>query len=345
MRASGNHRLSTSNLDSRLRGNDEVRAMTHKILITEFMDAAAVDALRAKFEVNYQPDYVHKRPQLLAAVANVPALIVRNLTQVNREVLDAAPKLKVVGRLGVGLDNIDMALCQERGITVYPASGANALSVAEYVIGASMMLLRGAFQSTRPTAAGDWQKVKLSTGFETHGKTLGIVGFGEIGRITARLARGLGMQVIAWDPYVKPDDPVWQSSGVASVSLDALCAEAHVVTLHVPLVESTRNFFDAARIAAMRKGAILINTARGGVIDEEALAQALIDGHLGGAAIDVFAREPLPAATPLARAVDAGVANLVLTPHIAGLTQEANTRVSGMITARVSEFLENLPHG
>ena len=329
----------------RLSGSDEVRAMTHKILITEFMDAPAVDALRAKFEVNYQPDYVHKRPQLLAAVAKVPALIVRNLTQVNREVLDAAPQLKVVGRLGVGLDNIDMALCQERSITVYPASGANALSVAEYVIGTTMMLLRGAYRSTKPTASGDWQKVKLSTGFETHGKTLGIVGFGEIGRITARLARGLGMQVIAWDPYVEPDDPVWQSSGVASVSLDALTAQAHVVTLHVPLTDSTRNFFDAARIAKMRKGAVLINSARGGVVDEEALAQALIDGHLGGAAIDVYAKEPLPAATPLARAVEAGVGNLVLTPHIAGLTLEANTRVSGMISARVTKFLEKLRHG
>ena len=320
-----------------------MRAMTHKILITEFMDAPAVDALRAKFEVNYQPEYVHQRPQLIAAVADVPALIVRNLTQINREVLDAAPKLKVLGRLGVGLDNIDMALCQERGITVYPASGANALSVAEYVIGTAMMLLRGAYQSTRPTAAGDWQKVKLSTGFETHGKTLGIAGFGEIGRITARLACGLGMQVIAWDPFVAADDPVWQASGVARVSLDALCAQAHVVTLHVPLTDGTRNFFDAARIASMRKGAILINTARGGVVDEEALAQALIDGHLGGAAIDVYVKEPLPAATPLARAVEAGVANLVLTPHIAGLTQEANTRVSGMISARVTEFLEKLP--
>ncbi len=329
----------------RLSVNDKARAMTHKILITEFMDTPAVDALRAKFEVNYQPEYVRKRPELLTAVAKVPALIVRNLTQVNREVLDAAPQLKVVGRLGVGLDNIDMALCQERGVTVYPASSANALSVAEYVIGTTMLLLRGAYQSTKPTVSGDWQKVKLSTGFETHGKTLGIVGFGEIGRITARLSRGLGMQVIAWDPYVKPDDPIWQTSGVARVSLDALTAQAHVVTLHVPLTDSTRNFFDAARIAKMRKGAMLINTARGGVIDEEALAQALMDGHLGGAAIDVYAKEPLPAATPLARAVEAGVANLVLTPHIAGLTLEANARVSGMISARVTEFLEKLRHG
>lgn len=318
--------------------------MRHKILITEFMDAPAVEALRAKFEVDYQPTYVHERDKLLAAVADVPALIVRNLTQVNREVLNASPRLKVVGRLGVGLDNIDMALCNERGVTVYPASGANALSVAEYAVSTAMMLLRGAYQSTHPTAHGDWQKVKLSNGFEAHGKTLGIVGFGHIGRLTAGLARALGMQLIATDPYVDAGDPAWAQLGVERVSLEALCERAQVVTLHVPLDDGTRNFFDAARIRRMRQGAILINTARGGIVDEAALADALIAGHLGGAAIDVFAKEPLQAGTPLQRAVDAGVANLVLTPHIAGLTQEANTRVSTMITQKVGAFLEQLPH-
>jgi (S)-sulfolactate dehydrogenase len=317
--------------------------MRHKILITEFMDKPAVDLLCAKFEVDYQPDYVHQRARLLAAVADVPALIVRNLTQVDRAVLAAAPRLKVVGRLGVGLDNIDMETCAARDITVYPASGANALSVAEYVIGTAMMLLRGAYQSTRPTAEGKWLKVPLSKGFETHGKTLGLVGFGGIGRLTARLARGLGMQVIACDPLVGSDDPAWQELGTESVPLDVLLARAHVVSLHVPLVDGTRNLFDAARIAQMKKGAILINTARGGILDEEALAQALIDGQLGGAAIDVYVKEPLPAGTPLMRAVEAGVSNLVMTPHIAGLSDEANTRVSGMIAGKVSQFLER--HG
>jgi (S)-sulfolactate dehydrogenase len=317
--------------------------MRHKILITEFMDQPAVDALRAKFDVDYQPEYVHRRAELLAAVADVPALIVRNLTQVDREVLEAAPKLKVVGRLGVGLDNLDMDLCKARGVTVYPAAGANALSVAEYVVGTAMMLLRGAYQSTHATAEGKWHTVLLSKGFESSGKTLGLVGFGEIGRLSARIVKSIGMQVVACDPMVKGDDPAWAELDVEQVPFDILLARADVISLHVPLVAGTRNLFDAARLAQMKKGAILINTARGGIVDEAALADALVSGHLGGAAIDVFAVEPLPAGTPLARALEAGMPNLVLTPHIAGLSAEANTRVSGMIAHKVTEFLER--HG
>lgn len=316
--------------------------MRHKILITEFMDTPAVETLRARFDVDYQPEYVHQRVMLLEAVRAVPALIVRNLTQVNREVLDAAPSLKVVGRLGVGLDNIDTALCRERGVTVYPASGANALSVAEYVIGTAMAMLRGAYQASAPTAAGKWQKVELSTGFEISGKTLGLIGFGEIGRLTARLGQALSMRVVAYDPALPVDAPVWRETGVAPASLEGLLREAHVVSLHVPLIDATRNLIDAARLSAMRRGACLVNTSRGGIVDEEALARSLIDGHLGGAAIDVFATEPLPGGTPLARAVAAGVPNLILTPHIAGLTTEANARVSGMIAERVGTFLEKL---
>jgi (S)-sulfolactate dehydrogenase len=316
--------------------------LRHRILITEFMDAPAVAALRAKFDVDYQPEFVRQRANLLAAVREVPALIVRNLTQVNREVFDAAPGLMVVGRLGVGLDNIDMALAKERGVTVYPASGANALSVAEYVIGTTFAMLRGAYMATAATAHGDWQKVKLSTGLEVHGKTLGLIGFGEIGRLTAGLGRTVGMRVIAHDPALTADAAVWREHGVQPMTLAALLSEAHVVSLHVPLIDATRNLIDTARLRAMRQGAFLINTARGGIVDEAALADALIAGHLGGAAIDVYATEPLPAGSPLARAVAAGVPNLILTPHIAGLTTEANTRVSGMIAARVTEFLERL---
>jgi (S)-sulfolactate dehydrogenase len=315
--------------------------MRARILITEFMDDFAVEALAAKFEVNYQPEYVHRRTDLLAAVTDVDALIVRNLTQVDAGVIAAAPKLRVVGRLGVGLDNLDMEGLKARGVTVYPASGANAWSVAEYVIGTTMLLLRGAYQASSPTAAGKWQKVALSRGFETRGKTLGLIGFGEIGRLAAGLARALGMQVVAHDPMVKPDDPVWQQLGAEPLALDTLLPRADVVSLHVPLNPGTRDLINAARIAQMKKGAMLINTARGGIVDEAALAEALIAGHLGGAAIDVYATEPLPAGTPLSRAVEAGVRNLVLTPHIAGLTLEANTRVAGMIAERVTTFLES----
>ena len=309
--------------------------MTHRIVISEFMDMPAVDMLRSRFDVLYAPDYVKQRPELIAAVRDADALIVRNLTQVNREVIDAAPRLRVVGRLGVGLDNIDVAACEARGIKVIPASGANSLSVAEYVVGTAMLLLRTAYQSTRATANGKWLKVELGRGRETAGKTLGLIGFGGIGQLTARLAQGLGMQVIAHDINVPADAAVWKQAGVQSRSLDALLAEADVVSLHVPLLDSTRRLFNAANIAKMKPGAVLINTSRGGIVDEAAAVAALREGRLGGAAFDVFDKEPLPD-SPLFK----DVPGLLLTPHIAGVTAESNDRVSNMIAREVTAFLQ-----
>ena len=308
--------------------------MSHTIVISEFMDSPAVDALRAKFDVLYAPGYVKQRAELLAAVKDVPALIVRNLTQVNRELLDAAPNLKVVGRLGVGLDNIDVDACEARGIKVIPATGANALSVAEYTVCTAMLLLRTAYRSTAQIAAGNWLKPELGRGREISGKTMGIIGFGCIGRLSASLARPLGMKVIGHDINISDGDPIWGQSGVSPCTLDKLLADSDVVTLHVPLIASTRNLLNAANIAKMRAGAALINTSRGGIIDEAAVVEGLKSGRLGGAAIDVFEREPL-VATPLF----ADVPNLLLTPHIAGITQESNRRVSDMIAAEITAFL------
>jgi (S)-sulfolactate dehydrogenase len=309
--------------------------MAHTIVISEFMDQPAVDLLRGKFDVVFAPDYVRQRAELLAALKDVPALIVRNLTQVNRELLDAAPRLKVVGRLGVGLDNIDLEACAARGIKVIPATGANALSVAEYTVCTAMLLLRTAYRSTAQIAGGHWLKPELGRGREVRGKTMGIIGYGCIGRLSAGLARPLGMKVIGHDINIADADPVWNQTGVAPRSLAALLTESDIVTLHVPLIASTRNLLDAANIAKMRLGAVLINTSRGGIIDEAAVVEGLKSGRLGGAAIDVFEREPL-AATPLF----ADVPNLLLTPHIAGITQESNQRVSDMIAAEISAFLE-----
>ena len=309
--------------------------MAHRIVISEFMDLPAVDLLRARFDVLYAPDYVKQRADLLAAVADVPALIVRNLTQVNRELVEAAPKLKVVGRLGVGLDNIDVEACEQRGIKVIPATGANSLAVAEYVVGTAMLLLRGAYQSTAVTAAGTWLKVELGRGRETAGQTLGLIGFGAIGRLTATLAQGLGMRVVAYDANIAASAPLWQETGVAQRGLAELLAEADVVSLHVPLRPSTRHLLDAAAIARMKPGAVLINTSRGGIVDEAAVVAALKDGRMGGAAFDVFEREPLPA-SPLFQ----DVPNLLLTPHIAGVTAQSNQRVSSMIAREVTAFLE-----
>lgn len=303
------------------------------ILITEFMDEAAVARLRAAHPVTYDPGLADRQGELPALMPGVRALIVRNRTQVRGPLLDAAPALACVGRLGVGLDNIDVAACEGRGVAVCPATGANNLSVAEYVLGTAMALLRGAYAANAAMIAGDWPRQSCA-GRELSGKVLGLVGFGAIARDTAARARALGMEVAAFDPFLPEGDPVWRTAG--RLDLDALLATADVVSLHVPLTPGTRHLIDALRIAAMKPGAILINAARGGVVDEAAVAAALRAGHLGGAALDVFETEPLTAG---AAAVFAGVPNLILTPHIAGVTVESNTRVSDLIADRVLAHL------
>ena len=298
------------------------------------MDAGAVASLAAAHDTRYLPDLVDRPDALAAEAAGADALVVRNRTQVRGALLEGARKLRVVGRLGVGLDNIDVRACEARGIAVIPATGANAQAVAEYVIASAMLLLRGAFRSTDEVAAGRWPRTALSSGREIAGRTLGVIGFGDIGRRAARMGRALGMRAIGHDVALPPNAPAWRDEHVEPRDLDALLAEADVVTLHVPLVAATRNLIDARRLGAMKRGAILVNTARGGVVDEAAVAAALASGQLGGAALDVFDTEPLPAGSPLA-----GAPNLLLTPHIAGLTQEANARVSTMIAERVLAML------
>ncbi|MDE2565562.1 MAG: hydroxyacid dehydrogenase [Burkholderiales bacterium] len=305
-----------------------------RIVVTEFMDAPAVAQMAAVHDVLYDPALVDDAPRLRAEAAGADAIVVRNRTQVRGELLAALRRCRVVGRLGVGLDNIDLPGCAARGLQVIPATGANALSVAEYVLATAMLLLRGAYAASAAVAAGQWPRAALSGGREIGGKTLGLVGFGSIGQLTARLARGLGMQVLAHDAMRAPTDPVFAQDGVRGCTLDALVAQADVVSLHVPLLDSTRGLFGAARLAAMKPGAVLINTARGEIVDELALAAALKSGHLGGAAIDVFGTEPLPASPHFE-----GLANLVLTPHIAGVSAEANGRVSTLIATRVLEAL------
>jgi (S)-sulfolactate dehydrogenase len=304
------------------------------LVISEFMDAPAVARLQRVHDVDYRPTLVDDAPALLAAAAGTDALIVRNRTQVRGALLDALARCKVVGRLGVGLDNIDVAGCKARGIEVIPASGANANAVAEYVITCAFVLLRGAYHATEPTSAGQWPRTALSRGREIHGKTLGLVGFGSIGRRVAVLARALGMQVQAHDAQIAADHPAFQLLGVEPVGLDALLASADVVSLHVPLVPDTVNLINAQRLATLKSGAVLINTARGGVVDEAALAAALHKGRLGGAALDVFATEPLGPSN-----VFADCPRLILTPHVAGLTEESNTRVSDLIADRVLHAL------
>lgn len=306
-----------------------------RIVVTEFIDERALPALRARHDVLYDAKLVDDPARLMKEAASADAIVVRNRTQVRGELLAALKQCRVVGRLGVGLDNIDVPACESRGMKVIPATGANALSVAEYVIASAMLLLRGAYQSTAAVAAGQWPRNALSNGRETAGKTLGLVGFGSIGQLSAKLAQALGMSVIAYDAMMDGDHPAFATSGVRAAGLDEVIATSDVVSLHVPLVDTTRNLFNAARIASMMRGAVLINTARGGIVDEVALAAALRSGHLGGAAIDVFGQEPLPAAEHFG-----DCPNLLLTPHIAGVSSESNERVSFLIADKVLEALQ-----
>ncbi|MEO1223889.1 MAG: hydroxyacid dehydrogenase [Pseudomonadota bacterium] len=303
------------------------------IVVSEFMDADAVGWLSARSDVRYDPALVDDRPALVEAVSSCRALIVRNRTQVRDDLVAALGSAMVVGRLGVGLDNIDVEACEARGIEVVPATGANAIGVAEYVIGALMVMLRGAYGATGSVLAGDWPRSDL-IGRELNGKLLGLVGFGGIARLVAVRARALGMPTHAFDPNIEKGDPVWREYGVTSVDWDVLIGRSDAISLHVPLVAATRHLFDAQTLAAMKQGAVIVNTARGGVIDDAALAEALRRRHLGGAALDVFETEPLPA-----NHVFSDVPNLLATPHIAGVTEESNSRVSWMIAREVASRL------
>jgi (S)-sulfolactate dehydrogenase len=305
-----------------------------EIVITEFMDDAAVAELAADFDVLYDAGLADRPEALGDLAADARGLIVRNRTQVRGALLEACRRLEVVGRLGVGLDNIDVEACRARGIAVCPATGANDLAVAEYVIAGVLMLLRGAYGASAAVAAGEWPRGRL-IGREIAGRRLGLIGFGGIARETAKRATALGMIVLAHDPYVADDDPAWQELGVARAALEPLLASCDAISLHVPLDATTRHLIDAAALRRMREDAVLINAARGGVVDERALADALRGGRLAGAMLDVFETEPLPAGSALA-----GVPNLILTPHIAGVTLESNVRVSARVAADVRAILQ-----
>jgi len=297
------------------------------VVISEFMDKDIALEVLNDFDVQYDPKLVDDRAALLKTLAEARAIIVRNRTQVDSELLDHAPNLTVVGRLGVGLDNIDLEACESRNVVVCPATGANDVAVAEYAITAALVLLRGAWSASDRMIAGEWPRNDLM-GREISGKRLGLVGFGSIARQVAARAVALGMSISAFDPYLATDDPAWSDVRVATLA--DLAVDCDVISVHVPLTDDTRHLIGVEFIRSMRAGAILINTARGGVVDESALIDALREGRLGGAALDVFESEPL---NNKSGAAFAAVPNVLLTPHIAGITEEANQRVS-LVTAQ-----------
>ncbi len=295
------------------------------IVIAEFMDEASVLRLREKTPVLYEPDLVDRPEALWAALGPARALIVRNRTQVRSALLEAGPKLQLVGRLGVGLDNIDLEACAARNITVYPATGANDAAVAEYVVCTAMMLLRGAYRDSEAVAAGAWPRERL-IGCEIAGKRAGLIGFGGTARQAAARLAALGMHICAADPFLPVTHPAWQTA--ERLDLNEIFSTCDIISLHVPLLPQTRHLVNRETLAMMKPNAVLINAARGGVVDEAALADSLRTRQIAGAALDVFEHEPLNAAHG---ALFRGIDHLILTPHIAGVTAESNVRVSSLI--------------
>lgn len=274
------------------------------------------------------------RNELLDRMADVQALLIRSQTQVNRELLDSAKALKIVGRAGTGVDNIDVGYARSRGVVVVNAPGANAISVAEHTLGHILGVARRIGEGTVGLKKGLWQKKALS-GIELYGKTLGLVGLGRIGKEVALRAKAFGMTVLAYDPYITED--MAQESGVSLVSFEGLCQDADVLSLHLPVTAETRNMVNAEVIARMKPGVIIVNCARGGLIDEVALEDALNAGKVFGVGLDVFADEPSPRPSLI------GHPRVVSTPHIAASTPEAEERAGGMVAEEVVAWSKGQP--
>jgi len=288
--------------------------MSMKILVSDPLPKTSVDMLRAAPGVEVVEKIKLSEEQLLPLVADIDAWVVRGETKVTRRLIDAAPRLRWVGRAGAGLDNIDVAAAKERGIEVMNVPGANSIAVAELTFGLLLALFRKLPEADASLRRGEWLKSKLM-GRELRGKTLGIVGTGKIGRAVAQRALAFEMKCVGYDPLVAPE--AMRAAGVEPATLETLLALSDVVSLHLPVTPETKAMFNASRIASMKKGAVLVNAARGALVDEAALLEALQSGHLAGAALDVFAVEPA-GANPLL-----SLPNVVASPHIGASTREA----------------------
>ncbi|MCA9020625.1 MAG: hydroxyacid dehydrogenase [Planctomycetaceae bacterium] len=253
-------------------------------------------------------------------IQNTKALIVRNQTKVDRELIDAAPELKIIARAGVGLDNVDTEYAHEKGIIVCFTPDANSISVAELTIGLMLALMRKIPEARQDTLTGGWNRLKF-TGSELYGKSFGLIGMGRIGSLTAARAKAFGMKILAADPFLKADAPQLKELDATLLPLDELLAESDVVSCHSPLTPDTRKMLTYQHFRRMKPDAFFINTSRGEVVDERGLTQALLEHKLAGAALDVRETEP-PQQSPLNQ-----MENVILTPHIAAFTVEAQDRV------------------
>ncbi|MEO1198635.1 MAG: phosphoglycerate dehydrogenase [Pseudomonadota bacterium] len=305
--------------------------MAPRVLISDSISPAAIEIFESRgVDVDYQPDLGKDKDAFLAAIASYDGLAVRSASKVTEKVLGAADNLKVIGRAGIGVDNIDVPVASQRGIIVMNTPFGNSITTAEHALSMMMAVARQIPAADASTQAGKWEKNKF-VGVELYGKTLGIIGCGNIGAIVADRAQGLKMKVIAFDPFLSPERAL--ELGVEKVDLDALLARADFITLHTPLTDKTRNIIDAAALAKARKGVRIVNCARGGLIDEQALREALDSGHVAGAALDVFSEEPAK------ENVLFGASNLICTPHLGASTREAQENVALQVAEQMSDYL------
>ncbi|MCK4712873.1 MAG: phosphoglycerate dehydrogenase [Marinosulfonomonas sp.] len=305
--------------------------MAPKVLVSDKLSDTAVQIFRDRgIDVDFMPDLGKDKEALLAAIPKYDGLAIRSATKVTPKLLEAAANLKVIARAGIGVDNVDIPAASKKGVIVMNTPFGNSITTAEHAISLMMAVARQIPEANASTQAGKWEKSRFM-GTEITAKTLGLIGAGNIGAIVADRARGLKMKVLAYDPFLSDERAA--VLGVTKVDLNELLARADFITLHVPLTDKTRGILNAGAIAKMKPGVRIINCARGGLVDEAALADALKSGHVAGAGFDVFQTEPATD-SPLF-----GIPNVVCTPHLGASTKEAQENVAVQVAEQMSDYL------
>ena len=299
------------------------------ILISEDVWSDDFAKLQKRFPITHEPDLWSRKEDLKSKLADATALVVRNRTQVTRDLIEAAPKLKVIARAGVGLDNIDIQAADENGVVVAAALGINAVAVAELTLGLAISLARSIVDRDKSTRSGEWNR---GAGSEISGKTWGLLGFGATGRAVARLLQGFGCEVLAFDPFVK------SAEGVKLTTLDEVISKSDVISIHLPATKDTTGLINRSLLEKMKKSALIINVGRGEVVNESELETALKDNVIAGAALDVRVSEP--PRDDLFK----GLQNVILTPHIAGITKESQTAINRVLVSEIEAALIGTPH-
>ena len=302
------------------------------ILITEFIDPEALKILSKDFNVIYKKDIWENSDYLKKEINKFEGIIVRNKTNLNQSILEKAENLKYIGRLGVGLDNIDTEYCKKNNIFVQPATGMNADSVAEYVISSSLSLLKKTKLINAKTQNGQWPRTSIATN-ELKGKILGLVGFGDIAKKVLKLINAFEVTTISFDPFITSQE--MEEHNVKKVTFENILSLADIISIHVPLNNETKYLFDKKTFQKMNNKPIIINSSRGGIINETDILEAYKNNYISGFALDVYEHEPV---NKIFLKNITNDMNCILSPHIAGVTEESNTRVSEFIMNKTNEF-------